>query len=112
MHKYLIEKMYKSAVYKGEEWLGEVEIYRSEENKGVGGEDEEKRRVIDEVLMMLKEIRITHFSQPSERCPPLAVLHTITSTGVCFKMESKKNFNNEDPLHLLHSSCIQDNKVP
>ncbi|KAK2436791.1 RNA polymerase II C-terminal domain phosphatase [Trifolium repens] len=57
----------------------------------------------------VKEIRITHFSQPSERCPPLAVLHSVTSCGVCFKMESKTQQQNQ--LFQLHSLCIRDNKT-
>lgn len=92
------EKMYKSVVYKGEEFLGEVEIFPGENNN---------KKIIDDG----KEIRISHFSQPSERCPPLAVLHTITSCGVCFKMESKTSQSQDTPLFLLHSSCIVENKV-
>lgn len=86
--------MYKSVVYQGEVILGEVEIYPGENNKNID----------------VKEIRISHFSQPSERCPPLAVLHTITSCGVCFKMESK-TLQTQDALFHLHSSCIRENKV-
>ncbi|XP_028775574.1 RNA polymerase II C-terminal domain phosphatase-like 1 [Neltuma alba] len=85
--------MYKSVVYQGEVILGEVEIYPGE-NKNID----------------VKEIRISHFSQPSERCPPLAVLHTITSCGVCFKMESK-TLQAQDALFHLHSSCIRENKT-
>ncbi|KAG6755999.1 hypothetical protein POTOM_039413 [Populus tomentosa] len=104
--------MYKSVVYKGEELLGEVEIYAQEQQQ----EEENKRKsVIDEIV---KGIRISHFSQASERCPPLAVLHTITSIGVCFKMEestasssTKISSQQESPLRLLHSSCIQENKT-
>ncbi|KAI4296699.1 hypothetical protein L6164_036638 [Bauhinia variegata] len=84
--------MYKSVVYQGEVVLGEVEIYPGE-NKNID----------------VKEIRISHFSQPSERCPPLAVLHTITSSGVCFKMESTSQ--TQDALFHLHSSCIRETKV-
>ncbi|GMN50838.1 hypothetical protein TIFTF001_020000 [Ficus carica] len=98
--------MYKSVVYKGKEVLGEVEIYPGENNND--------QRIIDD----LKEIRISHFSPPSERCPPLAVLHTITSSsssssscGVCFKMESKCSQSQDSPLFLLHSSCVTENKT-
>lgn len=76
--------------------LGEVEVY-PEENKY-----KNKYHV--------KEIRISHFSQPSERCPPLAVLHTVTSScGVCFKLESQTM--QQDGLFHLHSLCIRENKV-
>ncbi|KAJ9136188.1 hypothetical protein P3X46_033290 [Hevea brasiliensis] len=102
--------MYKSAVYRGEELLGEVEIYpQQRQHQHEPEEEENNKRVIDEILTG-KEIRISHFSQPSERCPPLAVLHTITC-GICFKMESKNSVSLDTPLHLLHSSCIQENKT-
>uniref|UniRef100_A0A6M2EIS8 protein-serine/threonine phosphatase n=1 Tax=Populus davidiana TaxID=266767 RepID=A0A6M2EIS8_9ROSI len=105
--------MYKSVVYKGDELLGEVEIYAQEQQQEEEENKNKKKRVIDEIV---KEIRISHFSQASERCPPLAVLHTITSIGVCFKMEEStssttKISQQESPLHLLHSSCIQENKT-
>ena len=95
--------MFKSLVYRGVELLGEVEIYPEENNSN----NHNNKKIIDE----LKEIRISHFSQPSERCPPLAVLHTITSCGVCFKMESKTSQSQDSPLFLLHSSCVMENKV-
>ncbi|XP_045819226.1 RNA polymerase II C-terminal domain phosphatase-like 1 [Trifolium pratense] len=89
--------MYKSVVFQGEVVLGEVDIYpevmMNNNNKNFD----------------VKEIRITHFSQPSERCPPLAVLHSVTSCGVCFKMESKTQQQNQ--LFQLHSLCIRDNKT-
>ncbi|KAL0300743.1 UNVERIFIED_CONTAM: hypothetical protein Sradi_6351100 [Sesamum radiatum] len=46
-------------VYEGERLLGEVELQH--QGGGVWGEE-------------IKEIRISHYSPPSERCPPLAVL--------------------------------------
>lgn len=95
------EKMYKTVAYLGKEILGEVEIYPQQQ--GEGGEGEEKNKKV------FDEIRISYFSEASERCPPLAVLHTITASGICFKMESKSSDNIQ--LHLLHSSCIRENKV-
>jgi RNA polymerase II C-terminal domain phosphatase-like 1/2 len=91
--------MYKAVVYQGEEVLGEVEMYPVENNNN------------NNMVIEVKEIRISHFSQASERCPPLAVLHTITSSGICFKMESKSSQSQDSPLYLLHSSCINQNKV-
>lgn len=85
--------MYKSLVYQGEVVLGEVDIYPEVNNNNKN----------------FKEIRISHFTQPSERCLPLAVLHTITSSGVCFKMESKTQ--QQDPLFHLHNLCFRENKV-
>ncbi|XP_043807812.1 RNA polymerase II C-terminal domain phosphatase-like 1 isoform X3 [Manihot esculenta] len=102
--------MYKSAVYRGDELLGEVEIYpQQQQEEEEKEENHNKKRVINEILTG-KEIRISHFSQQSERCPPLAVLHTITC-GMCFKMESKNSLSLDTPLHLLHSSCFQENKT-
>ncbi|KAL1365121.1 hypothetical protein AAHE18_03G265800 [Arachis hypogaea] len=94
--------MYKSVVYKGDVVLGEVDLYPEENNNNYL-----KHKNID-----VREIRITHFSQPSERCPPLAVLHTVTSCGVCFKMESKNlQTQQQDALSHLHSLCIKENKT-
>ncbi|KAK8524449.1 hypothetical protein V6N12_029315 [Hibiscus sabdariffa] len=111
--------MYKSVVYQGEEVLGEVEIYPQQQHLR---EEEDGGKLT--VMMMeeeMKEIRIGYLTQGSERCPPLAVLHTITSTGICFKMESSKDNNyssssssssqDKPSLHLLHSECIRDNKT-
>ncbi|CAL0312048.1 unnamed protein product [Lupinus luteus] len=84
--------MYESVVYQGDVVLGSVVIHPEEK------------------IIHLKEIRISHFSQSSERCPPLAVLHTVTSTSVCFKMESKTT-QQQDGLFHLHSLCIRENKT-
>ncbi|XP_058200858.1 RNA polymerase II C-terminal domain phosphatase-like 1 isoform X2 [Rhododendron vialii] len=92
--------MYKSVVYEGDKVLGEVEVYPQNQNGGS--------------FFLEKEIRISHFSQQSERCPPLAVLHTVTSSspGVCFKMEANlQSPQDSSLLNLLHSSCIRDNKT-
>ncbi|XP_030969184.1 RNA polymerase II C-terminal domain phosphatase-like 1 [Quercus lobata] len=86
--------MYKAVLYQGEELLGEVEIYPEEKEK-----------------IEVKEIRISQFSQASERCPPLAVLHTITATGISFKMESKSSLSQDSPLFDLHSSCFKEHKT-
>ncbi|CAL1397941.1 unnamed protein product [Linum trigynum] len=116
--------MSKSAVvYRGEEMVGDVEIY-AQQREGevvVDGENKSfnlrnKNRVIDEILVAGREIRITHFSPASERCPPLAVLHTITSTGILFKMQPRnppllQQQQQHTPLHFLHSALIQDNKT-
>ncbi|XP_022845674.1 RNA polymerase II C-terminal domain phosphatase-like 1 isoform X3 [Olea europaea var. sylvestris] len=84
-------------VYEGERVLGEVVVYSKQSQDGVvWGE-------------RLKEIRISHYSQPSERCPPLAVLHTITSTGIAFKSESLQH--QDSLLSVLHATCLRDNKT-
>ncbi|XP_043688256.1 RNA polymerase II C-terminal domain phosphatase-like 1 [Telopea speciosissima] len=86
--------MFKSVVYQGNSLLGEAEIYPQNQK----------------IDMMNKEIRIAHFSQPSERCPPLAVLHTIAPCGICLKMESKA-LSGDSPLLSLHTSCFRENKT-
>lgn len=94
--------MYKSVVYEGDKPLGEVEVYP--QNKDFYYQNQNK------------DLRISHYSQPSERCSPLAVLYTITATvndtsssrGLCFKMETK--FQSKE-LYLLHSTCIRDKKT-
>ncbi|KAM7525108.1 hypothetical protein LguiA_015010 [Lonicera macranthoides] len=91
--------MYKSVVYEGDKLLGEVDVYPQK----------------DMMMMKYMEIRISYYSPQSERCPPLAVLHTITSSsGVCFKLESSsKSQSHQDysQLNLLHSSCLRENKT-
>ncbi|CAM8996288.1 unnamed protein product [Rhodiola kirilowii] len=88
--------MFKSVVFRGNEVLGEVEM--SPQNNGVK-------------LNRDDHIRITNFSPPSERCPPLAVLHTITSSGLCFKMESVRSQPPDPKLIQLHNCCLKENKT-
>ncbi|KAL6567433.1 hypothetical protein OROGR_001101 [Orobanche gracilis] len=83
------------AVYEGERVLGEMQVHL--QNGVVLGEE-------------IREIRISHYSPPSERCPPLAVLHTINSAGICFKLESTTR-SKDSPLSLLHASCLRENKA-
>ncbi|KAK9131738.1 hypothetical protein Scep_011266 [Stephania cephalantha] len=86
--------MMKSRVYQGNYFLGEVEI----------------QPLNQKMEMSNRELKISHLSQPSERCPPLAVLHIIASSGVCFKMEAAAR--SEDlPLFSLHSTCLGENKT-
>nr|DAD22946.1 TPA_asm: hypothetical protein HUJ06_024409 [Nelumbo nucifera] len=86
--------MLNSVIYQGNSLLGEVEIYPQNQK----------------IDMTNKEIRISHFSLPSERCPPLAVLHTIAPSGVCLKVKSKSE-SGDSPLFSLHSSCLRENKT-
>ncbi|CAN8325518.1 unnamed protein product [Cochlearia groenlandica] len=67
-----------------------------------------RKKKMEEVKM---GIRISHFSQPSERCPPLAVLTTISSCGLCFKVEATSSSPAQEPLSLFYSSCLRDNKT-
>ena len=80
-------------VYEGEKLIGEVDAVYVDEND-----------------VVLEEIRISHLSNQSERCTPLAVLHSIANNGVCFKLECKSQFLYSQ-LNLMHSTCLRDNKV-
>ncbi|KAF3796196.1 RNA polymerase II C-terminal domain phosphatase-like 1 [Nymphaea thermarum] len=84
-------------VYHGNTLLGEADVYPQNER-------------FEAMDACKKEIRITRFSPPSERCPPLAVLHTISSCGVCFKMESKSQAQ-DSPLFCLYNTCLRENKT-
>ncbi|KVH89550.1 Double-stranded RNA-binding [Cynara cardunculus var. scolymus] len=96
--------MYKSvvAVCDGEKVLGDVEVYFNPHLMNLNMREKLKDK-----------IRISYYSTPSERCSPLAVLHTITSptTGVCLKLECSNTINSNSQLHLLHSSCLRENKT-
>ncbi|KAL3519721.1 hypothetical protein ACH5RR_017870 [Cinchona calisaya] len=90
----------------GERVLGEVEVYNSNEDQND--------------VVWGSEIRISEYSQPSERCPPLAVLHTVTSSssaagggggGLCFKLELKDKFQQNSPVSILHANCLRENKT-
>ncbi|XP_051125277.1 RNA polymerase II C-terminal domain phosphatase-like 1 isoform X2 [Andrographis paniculata] len=82
-------------VYEGEKVLGEAELHP--QDRGVFGEE-------------LREIRVSHYSRPSERCTPLAVLLIANSAGICFKLESTTK-NHDSPLSNLHATCLRDNKT-
>ncbi|KAI3800381.1 hypothetical protein L1987_28471 [Smallanthus sonchifolius] len=96
--------MYKSvvAVYDGERVLGDVEVYFNPHLMNLNMREKLKDK-----------IRISYYSTPSERCSPLAVLHTITSppTGVCLKMECVNAVNSNSQLSILHSTCLTENKT-
>lgn len=104
--------MYKSvvAVYDGEKLLGDVEVYYNPSHMMNSHSLNLRDKLKD-------KIRISYYSTPSERCSPLAVLHTITTTssstttsGICLKMECISKTNNLQ-LNLLHSTCLRENKV-
>ncbi|KAM0072582.1 putative protein-serine/threonine phosphatase [Helianthus debilis subsp. tardiflorus] len=96
--------MYKSvvAVYDGERMLGDVEVYYNPHLMNLNMREKLKDK-----------IRISYYSTPSERCSPLAVLHTITSppVGVCLKLECVNNINLNSQLSVLHSTCLRENKT-
>ena len=68
---------FSSILYHGDTYMGELSIYPQYEDT--------------ELMNTVKnEIRISHFSSPSKRCLPSVVLHSISSSGVCFKMKPKE----------------------
>ncbi|WOL04706.1 RNA polymerase II C-terminal domain phosphatase-like 2 [Canna indica] len=88
-------------VYHGEVFLGEAEAFptpnsASNSSKGQGLP-----------FPNSNEIRIDHLSPPSERCPPLSVLQTISPFTVRCKVQAKSVA--EHPLlHRLYLSCFQE----
>ncbi|PIN16319.1 Phosphoprotein phosphatase [Handroanthus impetiginosus] len=84
-----------AVMYEGERVLGEVELHPQDGAVWV---------------QELEEIRISHYSPPSERCPPLAVLHSMNSTEVCFKLESTAK-SQDSPLSFLHANCLRHKKT-
>lgn len=91
-------------VYHEDVRVGEMEIHPPREDDVM---KERKKKVMEEVKMGIK---ISSFSQPSKRCTPLAVLTTISSSGLCFKLEASPTPAHE-PLSVFHSSCLRDQKV-
>lgn len=91
-------------VYHEDVRVGEMEIHPLKEDDVM---KERKKKVMEEVMMGIK---ISGFSQPSKRCTPLSVLTTISSSGLCFKLEALAT-TAQDPLSVFHSSCLRDQKV-
>jgi RNA polymerase II C-terminal domain phosphatase-like 1/2 len=90
--------MFKSEVYYGNIPVGEVEVWPK------GQTD----------LAWAREIRVDRLSPPSERCPPLAVLHAVAAAARCFVMESSTTTTtdgHEPPLIAMHTACLRNNKV-
>ncbi|XP_042042010.1 RNA polymerase II C-terminal domain phosphatase-like 1 [Salvia splendens] len=86
-------------VYEGERLLGGAELQPQEGFAALFKAEE------------IREIRVSHFSPPSERCPPLAVLHTVNSAGICFKLESTAKNVDSSPLAVMHATCLRQNKT-
>ncbi|KAK4759412.1 hypothetical protein SAY87_022543 [Trapa incisa] len=86
---------FRSVVYHGESFLGELDVVP------VTGRS---------FQFPNNEIRIRHISPMGDRCPPLAVLHTISASSFCCKLESSSPA--EQP-HLinLHASCFHELKT-
>uniref|UniRef100_A0A7N0T349 protein-serine/threonine phosphatase n=1 Tax=Kalanchoe fedtschenkoi TaxID=63787 RepID=A0A7N0T349_KALFE len=86
---------HKSVVYQGEVFLGELDTVPVRNAN---------------FQFPNNEIRIHHLSPISERCPPLSVLQTISSSPVRCKLES---FLPTEQPHLinLHASCFYEMKT-
>ncbi|KAF8402673.1 hypothetical protein HHK36_010762 [Tetracentron sinense] len=86
---------FKSVVYHGDSCLGEVEIFPGKNQS---------------FQFPNNEIRIDHFTQSSERCPPLSILQTISPFAVRCKLESK-SLVEQSPLIHLHASFLHELKT-
>ncbi|CAM0945084.1 unnamed protein product [Alopecurus aequalis] len=93
--------MIKSVVYYGNTSIGEVEVWpKGETNPSLAA--------------WAREIRVDRLSPPSERCLPLAVMHTVAVGARCLVMESRppKAANEPPPpLVAMHAACLRDNKT-
>ncbi|KAF8692955.1 hypothetical protein HU200_039317 [Digitaria exilis] len=95
--------MFKSMVYYGNTSIGEVEVWpKGEASAGLA------------VSAWAREIRVDRLSPPSERCPPLAVMHTVAVGARCLVMESRPPAATDVaplPLVAMHAACLRDNKT-
>ncbi|KAJ3669616.1 hypothetical protein LUZ60_011566 [Juncus effusus] len=89
-------------VYHGDVCLGEVDVFSfpSSSSPFPFPSEREKEK---------GEIRISHLSPPSERCPPLAVLQTISPFCVRCKLQAK-SITTHPHLHHLYLTCFQEFK--
>lgn len=90
--------MMKSVVYYGNIPVGEAELSPKGETD----------------LAWAREIRVDRLFPPSERCPPLAVLHAVAAGTRCLVMESGPTSTADEPpppLVAMHTACLRDNKV-
>ncbi|XP_020100231.1 RNA polymerase II C-terminal domain phosphatase-like 2 [Ananas comosus] len=82
-----------SKVFHGGNFLGEAEVYPAKDQG---------------FTFPSNEIRINYLSPPSERCPPLSVLQTISPFSVRCKVLAKSPI--DQSLHRLYLSCFQEFK--
>ncbi|XP_073114816.1 RNA polymerase II C-terminal domain phosphatase-like 2 isoform X2 [Elaeis guineensis] len=83
-----------STVYHGEVCLGDAEVFPTNNHA---------------FPFPSNEIRISHLSPPSERCPPLSILQTISPFSVRCKVQAK-SVTEESLLRRLYLSCFQEYK--
>ncbi|KAM0826058.1 hypothetical protein ACQ4PT_069137 [Festuca glaucescens] len=93
--------MIKSVVYYGNTSIGEVEVWpKGDTNLGLAA--------------WAREIRVDRLSPPSERCLPLAVMHTVAVGARCLVMEFRPPKAADEPpppLVAMHAACLRDNKT-
>lgn len=89
-----------SRLYTGDDFVADVAISLQKEDPNIQH-------------MFQQEMRVTKFTQPSERCLPLQVLHTIVTAGVCLKMCASQQQQPIDSQNLenLHTACLKGAKV-
>ncbi|KAK9159048.1 hypothetical protein Scep_005622 [Stephania cephalantha] len=87
---------FKSVLYHGELCLGELETTPSKNQQNFKFPN--------------NEIRISHISQSSERCPPLSILQTIAPFAVRCKLKSN-SVPEHSPLYRLHAACFHERKT-
>ncbi|XP_011094992.1 RNA polymerase II C-terminal domain phosphatase-like 2 isoform X2 [Sesamum indicum] len=92
---------FKSLVYHGDVYLGELETVPVKDGN---------------FQFPNNEIRIHHISPNSERCHPLSVLQTISYASARCKLEPVSNGNSntnaeQSPLINLHASCFYELKT-
>ncbi|AQK53888.1 RNA polymerase II C-terminal domain phosphatase-like 1 [Zea mays] len=94
--------MFKSMVYYVNTSIGEVEVWpKGEASAGLT------------MAAWAREIRVERISPPSERCPPLAVMHTVAVGARCLVMESRPPVVADvvPPLVVMHTACLRENKT-
>ncbi|CAL4960362.1 unnamed protein product [Urochloa decumbens] len=84
-------------MFHGEVFLGEMEVFPMKQG-GEGG-----------FPFPSNEIRVSHFSPPSERCPPLAILQTIAPFSVRCKLKTKL-MPPLPSLERMYLSCFSEFK--
>ncbi|CAO2195313.1 unnamed protein product [Urochloa humidicola] len=84
-------------MFHGEVFLGEMEVFPMKQG-GEGG-----------LPFPSNEIRVSHISPPSERCPPLAILQTIAPFSVRCKLQTKM-MPPLPSLQRMYLSCFNEFK--
>lgn len=97
-------------MYEGENPVGDVQVY-PQNQQNLESSNRGKTAAVLDHLVREKRIRVASFSAASERCPPLAVLFSISAGDLCLKMESNDLHSKTTPLGVLHSTCLRENKV-